>query len=260
MDQQLLNLLDIFSTGLLVIVIIIVTYHLYSRPKNKTSDFIALTSHQLRTPLTIMKGYLSMILEGSLGTIKETKIKAALATIYQANERLIRLTDNLLGVSQLEAETIQLDRRSFDFPSLIHEVIKEMKVKAKAKNLVLTVGLSRKKFLIKADDLMLRQVLVNILDNAIKYTKQGGITINAELKNKLLKVVVTDTGPGLERSELKGLFDKFERREVDGKSQESFGLGLYVCRLIIEAHKGKIWAETRGDSFGFKIVFEIPSL
>jgi len=255
MDQQILDLLDVFSSGMLVIVIITVAYHLYSRPKSKNNDLVSLASHQLRTPLTIMKGYLSMILEGELGSIKQTKIKAALSAVYQANERLIRLTDNFLEISQLEDNTIHVSYQLFDFPTIVHETIVELKTKADAKNLVLTVALSKKKFSIKADELMLRQVLLNLLDNAIKYTKQGGITLNAELKNKLLRVSVIDTGPGLEKKDLVGLFEKFERRS---KNQEGFGLGLYVNRLIIEAHKGKIWAEARGKDFGFKIIFEIP--
>lgn len=258
MFDQILNLLDLIANGLLVVVIIIVTYNLYYRPKNKPTDFISIASHQLRTPLTIMKGYLSMILEGSLGEVRQTKIKAALGAVYQANERLIRLTDNLLGVSQLENKTIQLVKEDVDFPSLVHEVVKEIKPKAAAKNLVLTIALSCKKFFIITDELMLRQVLLNILDNAIKYTKQGGITITAKLNKKNLYVSITDTGPGLNEADLKDLFDKFERREVNDEKPESFGLGLYVCRLIIEAHQGRIWAETRGDGFGFKISFEIP--
>lgn len=255
MNQQLLNLLDLFASGLLVIVIIAVAYYLYTRPKTKPTDFVSLASHQLRTPLTIMKGYLSMILEGQLGELKQEKIKAALSAVYQANERLIRLTDNFLEVAQLEDNTIHLNYESFDFPSIINETVTEIKPKADAKGLALTVALSKNKFLIKADELMLRQVILNLLDNAIKYTTKGGVTLNVELKAKLLKVSVIDTGLGVNQAELEGLFDKFERRS---KSQEGFGLGLYVNRLIIEAHKGKIWAETHGENFGFKVSFEIP--
>ncbi|MCX6792492.1 MAG: HAMP domain-containing sensor histidine kinase [Candidatus Falkowbacteria bacterium] len=256
MEQLTLDLLDIFSSGLLVIVIITVAYHLYSRPNKKSkTDFVSLASHQLRTPLTIMKGYISMILEGQLGELKQTKIKAALSAVYQANERLIRLTDNFLEVSQLEDNAIHVNLQAFDFPSVVHETITEIKPKAAAKRLVLTAAMPRKKFLVKADELMMRQLLLNLLDNAIKYTKKGGITLKVELKNKLLKVSVIDTGPGLDEKDLKDLFDKFERRT---KEESGFGLGLYVNRLIVEAHKGKIWAETRGKDFGFKVIFEIP--
>lgn len=254
MDQSLL-ILNMITTGLLAVAVIILARQLYNKKASGNKDFISIASHQLRTPLTIMKGYLSMILEGELGNIKESKIKAALSAIYQANERLIRLTNNFLEVSQLEDNVIKIDRRPFDFSLLINEIVKEMKAKAKSKNLALTISLHKKKLLVKADDLMLRQVLVNIIDNAIKYTDQGKITIKVEFQNKVLRVAVADTGSGLDQSELKGLFNKFERRS---KSQEGFGLGLYVGRLIIEAHKGKIWAETRGENFGLKIIFEIP--
>lgn len=227
------------------------------KQKNKELDFVALASHQLRTPLTIVKGYLSMILEGEFGAIKETKLKAALLTVYQANERLVRLVDNLLGISRLNGK-LNIQKRKFDFMALTKEVIKEMKPKAKSKNLLVGLSARSKVLKINGDNFLLRQVLLNLLDNAIKYTTKGRVKLEVtKVKNKII-VTVSDTGPGLDIKELKGLFGRFENREVKNSNQESFGLGLYASKLIIQAHKGKIWAETRGKDFGFKVSFELP--
>jgi signal transduction histidine kinase len=259
MDQSLF-IFNMIATGLLAIIVVILAWQLYNKKINKNNDFIAIASHQLRTPLTIIKGYISMILEGQLGEVKEEKVKAALAAVYQANERLIHLTDNLLEVSQLEDQEIHINLEKFNFADVARETVEEMRPKAASKNLSLTITLPQEDFLIFADELMLRQVLINLLDNATKYTSQGGITLSAAKDNNKLLVSIIDTGPGLEIKDLNGLFGRFARRNILQKNQESFGLGLYVCKLIIEAHHGKIWAETRGGNFGFKVSFEIPCL
>lgn len=255
--NQAVYIFNIIAIIILAIAVVVLAWRLYNKKPSENKDFISIASHQLRTPLTIVKGYISMILEGQLGEVKEEKVKAALTAIYQANERLIHLTDNLLEVSQLEDQVIHIKCQTFNFSEVARETIEEMRPKAASKNLVLTVALPQEDFLICADELMLRQVLINLLDNACKYTSQGGITLNAEKKDNKLLVSVIDTGPGLEEKDLAGLFGRFERRTNQEKNNQSFGLGLYVNKLIIEAHHGKIWAETRGENFGFKVNFEI---
>ena len=226
------------------------------KEKKSELEFVSLASHQLRTPLTIMKGYLSMLLEGEFGAINNKKQKAAIAAVYSANERLVRLVENLLNFAQLEKKKI--NKTNFNFSLMMKEVIKEMKPQAKWDNLALQLVMPTKKIFIKADELMLRQVLINLLDNAIKYTKSGKVKVVVSMKNKKLLISVIDTGPGTDPKNLKKIFEKFERRKVQDANDEGFGLGLYACRIIIEVHNGKIWAQTRGKGFGFKVNIEIP--
>ena len=226
------------------------------KEKKSELEFVSLASHQLRTPLTIMKGYLSMLLKGEFGALTNKKQEAAIASVYSANERLARLVDNLLNFTQLEKKKI--NKTNFNFSLMIQEVITEMKSQAKWKNLTLQLVMPSKKIIIKADELMLRQVLINLLDNAIKYTKRGKVKVVVSSKNNQLLISVIDTGPGTEPKNLKKIFEKFERRKVQDANDEGFGLGLYACRIIIEAHNGKIWAETKGKGFGLKVNIEIP--
>lgn len=252
--------LEIFTMAALVVVIIVVAYRQFKKPnQSREADFVALASHQLRTPLTIMRGYISMLLDRDFGKIENKRQEAAMIAVYQANERLLRLVENMLGVSQLESrKNFHIEKEIFNLSTMVKDLIEEMKHKAHAKNLELTLTISPQLKNIHADELMMRQVILNLLDNAIKYTKRGSITLVLEEKNNLLQCSVIDTGPGIDKKHVEDIFGKFERRDVPDNDQEGFGLGLYACKLIIEAHHGRIWAESRGPDFGFKVSFEIP--
>lgn len=260
MEYIILNVLDIITTGMLVIVVILLAYQQYAAPnKNRQSDFVSIASHQLRTPLTIMRGYLAMLLGGDFGAVDNKRQQAAITAVYQANERLLRLVDNLLGVSQLEGQgTLMIECQKFDLLNMIREVVKEIKQRAAVKNLEIKTVLPKTIPALCADEILLRQVILNLIDNAIKYTERGTITLSVKTDKNNLSLSVEDTGPGINPKEIKHIFDKFERRDVPHSSEEGFGLGLYAAKLIIEAHKGRIWAETRGQNFGFRVLFEIP--
>ncbi len=225
-------------------------------PKNKL-DFVAIASHQLRTPLALMKGYLAMILGGEFGAIKEAKLKTAITAVYQANERLIRLVENLLNMTALEKGRLKVHREATDIHKLIRAIVTEMKPKAKTKNIKILFKPSAGKAILDIDPLLIRQVVLNLIDNAIKYISKGTITIQATLQKGKHVISVSDTGPGLEPKQLRNIFNKFERRDVKESSGEGFGLGLYVCALIIKAHGGTIKAQSRGKGFGFRVMCEI---
>lgn len=227
--------------------------------KQNELDFVSIASHQLRTPLTLMKGYLSMILGGDFGTIKEARLKTALTAVYQANERLIRLVENLLNMTTLENGRLRLHQEPTDILAMLRTIIKEMRPKARSKNLSLKISSFPEKIFINIDPILMRQVMLNLVDNAIKYTAAGSVTIALKKLPGKLSLSVSDTGPGVEPKALKNIFDKFERRDVSNSSEEGFGLGLYVCKLIVEAHGGTIGAESRGRGFGFKVSVMLPS-
>ncbi len=256
----MLDYLELISTGLLMVTVVFVAYKQYSKATRKhENDFIAIASHQLRTPLTIMRGYISMLLGGDFGKIENKRQQAAMTAVYQANERLLRLVDNLLDVSQLEInKSLRIECADMDIIKLVKELAGEMKHKALAKGLEIKIVAPAKLPTLCADELMLRQVVLNLLDNAIKYTERGMITIKVETLNNNIRASVEDTGAGIDPKHCQVIFEKFERRKVEGSDQEGFGLGLYACKLIIDAHKGRIWAQSKGKDFGFKVLFEIP--
>jgi len=223
------------------------------------SEFISITSHQLRTPLSAIKGYLSMVLEGTYGGISE-RVKKVLENVYTANERLIKLVNSFLDVSRIELgrEELKLERISIE--DLISETVSEIEIEAKKKNLYLKFErpkIALPKILI--DRGRIKEVLMNILDNAIKYTQKGGIDIKLQIVNGRLQIVVADTGEGLTKEEISRLFESFSRGTAGAKFwTEGVGLGLYVSRKFVELHGGKIWAESEGKGKGSTFYIELP--
>lgn len=223
------------------------------------SEFISIASHQLRTPLTVIKGYISMMLEGSFGELTDGG-RDSLDKVYESNERLIQLVENLLNISRIESGRLQFQYEVVQFEEIIDSVIEELAGNIKKKGLHLNYKKPTKPLpKMKIDDEKIRQVIMNLVDNAIKYTKKGSITINLKKTGSNLQFCVSDSGIGISKEYLPNLFKKFSRGEGTSVIHtEGTGLGLYVAREMIEAHKGKIWAESKGEGMGSRFCFEIP--
>lgn len=221
-------------------------------------EFISIASHQLRTPLTIIKGYISMILEGSYGKISD-KIEKALINVFNSNERLIKLVNELLTVSKIEAGRIEMNLEKIDLASLILDLKKEFMIKAEEKKLYLRFKTPKSLPKILVDKMKIRQVILNIIDNAIRYTHKGGIEIRIKEYNSKIRIIIQDTGEGLTREEKSVLFSSFSRGSAGTKFWTGgTGLGLYVAKNFIDLHKGKIWAESEGKSKGTAFYIELP--
>jgi signal transduction histidine kinase len=222
------------------------------------SEFISIASHQLRTPLSVIKGYLSMILEGSYGNLPE-KVKRPMENVYQSNERLIKLVNDILSVSKIEAGEMEMNWEREDLKEIIKEVISELSIKAKEKNLYLKFEEPKEFPKILLDREKIRQVILNLVDNAIRYTQEGGVTVKLQIANGKLQIVVSDTGEGLTKEEKEKLFERFSRGTAGTKFwTEGAGLGLYIARRFVEMHKGRIWAESEGRGKGSTFYVELP--
>ncbi len=223
------------------------------------SEFISIASHQLRTPLTVIKGYISMMLEGNFGALTKPETES-LEKVFLSNERLIQLVENLLNISRIESGRLQFDFQMVDLNKMIESVMEELAGNAKKKNLILQYKPSAKLLpKIKIDDEKIRQVVMNLIDNAIKYTKQGSVTVKLEQRENKIKFSVADSGMGIRPEDMVNLFKKFSRGTGTSLIHtEGTGLGLYVARMMIEAHHGKIWAESNGEGKGSKFCFELP--
>lgn len=223
------------------------------------SEFLSIASHQLRTPLTGIKGYLSMILEGDYGIIPE-KMKHVIADVFQASDRLTRLVNVFLNVSKIESGKFELSKKPSDLIILIENVVKELKLAAENKHLALIFNKPKKLIpLLNIDADKIKDVILNLVDNAIKYTQQGKIEIKAELIGIAVQVSVKDTGIGMNQRDASELFKKFVRGEgIAQVNTDGSGLGLFIAKKIVEAHSGKIWVESAGKDMGSSFIFTLP--
>ena len=223
------------------------------------NQFILATQHHLRTPLTIMKGYASMLIEGDYGKLNK-KAKEKLVFFSQSTQKLIDLVNEFLDISQFQVGKKILKIEKVDPQKLIKEIIEEFKIEAEKKNIYLRIKELNRISMIKADYAKLREAIYNIIDNGIKYTEKGGIIISLEMKNKKLKIIIKDTGIGIDKKEMNSLFKKtFERSKGAQKLYTlGRGIGLYISSSIIKAHNGKIWVESSGENFGSTFYIELP--
>ncbi len=222
------------------------------------SEFISIASHQLRTPLSAIKGYISMILDGTYGKIDNEK-KEVLDRVYFSNERLIGLVNDLLNLSRIERGKFQFEFRKIDDVSeILASVVNEFRINAEKKGLKIDYK-EKTVPIINADPHKLRQVFVNIIDNAIKYTEKGRLEIETEIRPKKIIFKFKDSGIGMTREEISSICEKF-RRGRGGKKYHAggMGIGLYICHKILEAHDGKIYAKSRGRGKGTTFHVEIP--
>lgn len=223
------------------------------------SEFISIASHQLRTPLTAIKGYVSLIGDKAYGVFP-SKMKKPLTNIYASVERLIKLVNDLLSISRIEAGKIKVEPEEFLLEELITDVLEELRNLAKAKNLYIRLEKQEepcnKVFL---DVAKIRQVILNIVDNGIKYTQIGGITITYGQDKDLCKIEIKDTGAGMTKSEISMLFKTFSRGVAGQKTwTEGAGLGLYIAKQFTEMHNGKIWVKSAGNKKGSTFYIELP--
>jgi len=225
------------------------------------SEFISIASHQLRTPLTAIKGYISMVIEGAYGKLSEKQARP-MENVYQSNERLIKLVNDLLNLSRLEAGKIEFKPEPILLENIISNIVEELKINAEKKGLyikMLKPPASLPKLMIDRDKL--RQVILNIIDNAIKYTQAGGITIALKQLDSWARITISDTGEGITKEEMGGLFQTFTRAGAGANlNSEGAGIGLYVAKKFVEMHKGKIWAESKGRGKGSTFYIELPMI
>lgn len=223
------------------------------------SDFISTASHQLRTPLTAIKGFVSLLLEGSYGEI-EPKQQDVLKKIYDSNQKLVNLVDDLLNISRMETGRMDFAFASCKLEDICQKVVNAYASKAREKGLYLEYAkpeTTLPEIMIDGD--RLKEVISNMVDNAIKYTSKGGVKLKIEEKAGNIRVTVSDTGMGVMDDEMPHLFTKFSRgKDTKRLNVNGIGLGLYVGKFVVEAHSGHIWAESKGENKGSRFILELP--
>lgn len=223
------------------------------------SEFISIASHQLRTPLTAMRGYLSMLVHGDFGQLP-TEAQKTVEEVYEASLRLLKLSNDLLNVSRIESGKSVMNYKEESIKDLIMAIAKEFSAEAEKKNLYLRIIASDDLPAIEMDSEKVRQVFLNIVDNALKYTEKGGITILIKfIPPDHILITIKDTGAGLGKKDIGKLFQSFSRGESGSNFHSSgAGLGLYVARKFVDQHKGRIWVKSPGRGQGSTFFIELP--
>lgn len=222
-------------------------------------EFISIASHELNTPLAAIEGYLSMVLEEGMGKI-DPKAKEYLNRAFESSKRLADLILDLLNVSRIEQGRLKVKFTRTSMVDLANSVIHELQLKATTKKIYLKLDADQKKIPeTYCDPDRIREVIVNLVGNAIKFTEKGGITIKIAHPDDHIRVEVIDTGRGIADEDLKKLFHKFSqvKREVD--EHQGTGLGLYISKNFVEMHKGTISVDSNPGK-GSTFAFEIPIL
>jgi len=223
------------------------------------SMFIASMSHELRTPLNSIIGFTGIILMGMTGEISEEQQKQ-LTIVKNSAQHLLSLVNDVIDVSKIEAGMVELDLNSFNLSKVIQDSYESFKVAADQKNLELVIN-TPEILVMENDERRVKQILMNFLSNALKFTDQGKVEVKATETNGMVKIIVKDTGIGIKEEDMGKLFKAFSQIDVEDRSkQEGTGLGLYLSKKIADLLGGEIRAESefgRGSTFMFTVPMKL---
>jgi signal transduction histidine kinase len=223
------------------------------------NQFMLAIQHHLRTPLSAMIGYSDLLLNGTYGKQPKKTIEVV-KKCQDSTKSLVKMVNEFLDITQFQlGKDVVVLQPSVKIMPIIKEIIDELKFETEKRGIYLKLEKTEKLFAIKADREKLKAALYNLIDNAVKYTLEGGVKVSLE-SNDGLKIIIKDTGIGMSKEHQENLFNKtFERGEEAKKTfTTGRGIGLYIASQIISAHNGKVWAESGGEGKGSTFYVELP--
>lgn len=219
------------------------------------STFISIISHELKTPVALIKGYVSTLRRKDADWDPEI-VSDSLAVIEDEADRLTSLIEDLLDSTRLQSGVLSIKKTDVAVPELVHRLLERFRTQSSANSFVEDFP---KDFpLVMADEQRLFQVISNLLTNSIKYAPKGEIKVSGQIRPNDVILSVSDEGPGIEMRDIPHVFDRFYRGPEAARKTKGAGLGLYLARSIVEAHGGHIWVEKRPEGHGTIISFSLP--
>jgi len=262
-DAPLINLLKTFATQSALAIqnarlfreIEVKSRELEAASRHK-SEFLANMSHELRTPLNAIIGFSEVLSERMFGEINEKQAEY-IDDILHSGQHLLSLINDILDLSKIEAGRMELELSEFDLPSTIENTLTLVRERAMRRGIELGRIVDERLGIIRADERKVKQVLLNLLSNALKFTPEGGkITVSAGVQDGVAEISVADTGVGIEPEYQETVFEEFRQVGTASKKVEGTGLGLAISRKFIELHGGKIWVRSQigsGSTFAFTL-------
>ncbi|KKQ23007.1 MAG: HATPase domain-containing multisensor signal transduction histidine kinase [Candidatus Wolfebacteria bacterium GW2011_GWC1_37_10] len=224
------------------------------------SAMYSFVSHQIKAPISIIKGFAQLILDNSYGEIND-KVRETVKLMKTSSDRLIGLTSDFLDLRRIEEGRMEYEFKEINIVDLVKNVFEELKLLASQKKLEFTLECAEEKIIVKADEQRLRQVILNLIENSVKYTPSGFVKVGLTTNDKRLTAkgvlfTVNDSGIGIRPEVLPELFDQFKRAK-EARNIQGTGLGLYVAKEIVKAHNGEIWAESDGENKGSRFYVKL---
>lgn len=256
-EQLLLRILVFVLTIVLSIQLVRNTFEIELANEQK-SELMTFATHEIRTPITVMRGYAAILLDGDKGNISPPVVDLLQKIMISGNE-VISLLSLYLNKSKIELGQLQYVFLKIDVVQLVNEILTTFQVNAAQKGLYLTEILpTKEKFFVNADQGKLKEVIVNLIDNSIKYTPKGSVLLSVERHGANIVIKITDTGVGIPEDTMQILFREFSRADIQKVNILGTGLGLYLAKIFISAHNGRIWAESEGKDMGAQFYVELP--
>lgn len=256
-EQILLRVIVFVLTLIISIQLVRNTFEIELANQQK-SELMSFATHEIRTPITVMRGYASILLDGDKGPMSP-QVRDLLLKIMISGNDVITLLSQYLNKSKIELGQLEYTLSRFNISQTINEVIETFQIHTEQKGITLVKDpKSTETAFIYADQGKVKEVITNVLDNAIKYTKEGGVTVLVSSPKGKVLLVITDTGVGIGEDTIPLLFKEFSRADLQKVNILGTGLGLYLAKMFTEASKGKIWAESKGKGHGAQFYIEFP--
>lgn len=258
-EQLLLRVAVFLLTIIIGIQLVKNTFEIELANEQK-SELMSFATHEIRTPITVMRGYATMLLDGDKGDIN-VQVKDLLQKIMIAGNDVTTLLSEYLDKSKIELGQLEYNPTKFDVKAVVNEVLVIFRVHAEQKGIKITKSVAKTpKCNVYIDQSRLKEVIVNIIDNAIKYTPEGSVTVSVTTKNGYVTIMIADTGVGIEKNVMPSLFKEFSRADLQKVNILGSGLGLYLAKKFTETQKGKIWAESEGRNKGSQFYIQFPEV
>ncbi|MDD3804976.1 MAG: sensor histidine kinase [bacterium] len=223
------------------------------------ADFLARVSHELRSPLTVIRIFLDLVAAGKLGELPE-RMRKGLDSALRQSQRLHQVIEDLISLSDLEARRVEFKRERIEPAEMLNDAVRDMLPAAEVKKLYLKLDISDPLPVINGDLDWLKDTLKKVIDNAIKFTDKGGVMVNACSDQGNLRIEISDTGVGISAENLKHIFERFYQVEdINIRRVQGSGMGLPIAGLVVKMHGGSIWVESPGIGQGSKVIILLPA-